>query len=405
MKRILLRSLFAFLFVVVVGGLLYQQQLLRLYRTIHLFDADVIVWNFSNLDRVADTVRIPPAGPANSFGRRPAPLPAQFEFRGQRIDTGQWLSATATTALLVLHGDDIVYESYLQGTGEFDQRISWSVAKSFLSALFGVAVHEGLLPDLGAPVTDYVPSLAGSGYDGVPIIDVLQMSSGVRFDEDYGDFNSDINRMGRILALGGSFDEFAASLQNERAPGTQMHYVSIDTHVLGMVLRAVTRQPYAEWFEQRLWSRIGAERDALYIVDSEGQPMVLGGLNLITRDYARFGQLMRDGGRLDGVQVIPGEWVRESTTPGAPRLQPSKAGAAIEKFGYGYQWWIPPGAQDEFMAIGIYGQYIYVDPDAGIVIVKNSADRRFMDNDFENDYRSAAAFRAISRSVAGSPRR
>ncbi len=198
---------------------LFWTQLRQLYHTIHLFDEDVIVENFSNMSDVIPSITIKRSGTVNEFTSTPQALPATFQYLGETRTMDSFLSDTSATALVVIKDNAITFEDYYQGTTQWDQRISWSMAKSFLSAIFGVAVEEGLMP-----------SLKGSGYDGVSIKNVLQMSSGVLFNEDYGDFNSDINRFGRVMALGGSFDEFAASLDTEREQGEYMHYVSLDTH-------------------------------------------------------------------------------------------------------------------------------------------------------------------------------
>ncbi len=399
LKRVSLVGLGSLVIALSVGGLLYKKELTQLYHVIHLFDADVIVHNFSNIDTMIDTVTLTAVPPIHTFGRAPQPLPTGFEFKGKNYELNDWLVDSSTTALVVLKGNDITYEGYYQGTTEWDARISWSMAKSFLSALFGVAVADGDVASLEQAVTDYVPELVGTGYDGVRIKDVLQMSSGVHFNEDYGDFNSDINRFGRILALGGSFDDFAATLERGRESGNYMHYVSIDTHVIGMVLRAATGRDVVDYFNDKLWSKLGAERDAYYIIDTEKQPMVLGGLNMISRDYARFGLLYRDNGRLNGEQIIPEQWIIDSITPDAPHLMPGPRDSSDTSFGYGYQWWIPENSDGEFMAIGIYGQYIYINRPKDVVIVKNSADREFMDNNYESDYEVVAAFRAIAASL------
>ena len=399
LKRVSLVGLGSLVIALSVGGLLYKKELTQLYHVIHLFDADVIVHNFSNIDTMIDTVTLTAVPPIHTFGRAPQPIPTGFEFKGKNYELNDWLVDSSTTALVVLKGNDITYEGYYQGTTEWDARISWSMAKSFLSALFGVAVADGDVASLEQAVTDYVPELVGTGYDGVRIKDVLQMSSGVHFNEDYGDFNSDINRFGRILALGGSFDDFAATLERGREPGNYMHYVSIDTHVIGMVLRAATGRDVVDYFNDKLWSKLGAERDAYYIIDTEKQPMVLGGLNMISRDYARFGLLYRDNGRLNGEQIIPEQWITDSLTPDAPHLMPGPRDSSDTSFGYGYQWWIPENSDGEFMAIGIYGQYIYINRPKDVVIVKNSADREFMDNNYESDYEVVAAFRAIADSL------
>ncbi|MBR9789178.1 MAG: serine hydrolase [Vibrionaceae bacterium] len=395
------RSFVIMLILIFATAAFYSKELLQLYHTIRLFHADVIVHNFSNMKSIAPTKTIKRSGVIDDWGRRPYPLPKQFSYNGKLVSTQEWLEESGTTALIVIKGDDITFEHYYQDTGEYDQRVSWSVAKSFLSAIFGVAVSEGQISELNAPVTDYVPSLMGSGYENVSIKNVLQMSSGVYFDEDYGDFFSDINRLGRVMALGGSFDDFAASLTSNRLQGTYLHYVSIDTHVLGMVLRAATGVPITDYFEKKLWSKLNTERDAIYITDSTGEPMVLGGLNLISRDYARFGKLYRDHGRLNGVQIISEQWIEESITPDAPHLMPGKRDSASTKLGYGYQWWIPEQADEEFSAIGIYGQYIYVNRKADVVIVKNSADIDFLKNESEIMDYTFAAFRAIAESLSG----
>ncbi|MFC1503432.1 serine hydrolase domain-containing protein [Pseudomonadota bacterium] len=393
------RYLSLLLVLILSGAVFYRNELLQLYHTVRLFDSDVIVNNFSSMKQLAPTKTIKRSGAVDELGQHPLPLPKQFTYLGAQVDIQRWLKDSSTTALVVLKGNDITFEKYYQGTDEFDQRISWSMAKSFLSAIFGVAVEDGLIADLNVPVTDYVPSLMGSGYEGVTIKNVLQMSSGIYFDEDYSDFHSDINRLGRIMALGGSFDDFASSLTSHRKQGTFMQYVSIDTHVIGMVLRAATGEEIVDYFDAKLWSKLNPERDAIYITDSTGEPMVLGGLNLISRDYVRMGKLYRDFGRLNGEQIIPAQWIEDSITPDSPHLMPGKRDSANTHFGYGYQWWIPENADEEFLAIGIYGQYIYINRKADVVIVKNSADINFMANGYESMDYAIAAFRAIAQSL------
>ncbi|MDC0662774.1 serine hydrolase domain-containing protein [Marinobacter sp. SS21] len=399
MKRLLTYLIPGLLALSVVAAALNAPTLQRLYHTVTLFDDDVIVSNFSNMDEIFETVAMPASGPASTFGENPQPLPARFSHGGEIRDTKHFLETTNTTALLVVKDGKVTFEEYFLGTQPEDRRISWSVAKSFLSALFGIAVAEGDIASLDTPVSDYVPSLNNTGYDGVAIKDVLQMSSGVRFDEDYARFNSDINRFGRLMALGGSLDEFATTLEREREPGTYLHYVSIDTHVLGMVLRAATGRELAEYFNDKLWSRLGSEDSTLYLVDSFNEPMVLGGLNMRTRDFARFGSLYLNQGYWNGQQIVPAQWVTDSVTPDAPHLVPGERDSADLTLGYGYQWWIPENADQEFMAIGIYDQFIYVNQKLGMVIVKNSANTRFTEDNFESMRTTVSMFRAIAASL------
>ncbi len=400
------RAVGAIVVAALVAGAIFHTEIRQLYHTVTLFNADVIVKHFSHMDEVAPIKTLESSDSVRTLRLNPKDLPSSFLYKGENRDFNEWLTDSSTTALVVIKGEELLFEDYYQGTTPLDKRISWSMAKSFLSALFGIAVKEGYIKDLNAPVTDYVPSLAGSGYDGISIKNVLQMSSGVYFDEDYGDFNSDINRFGRVMALGGSFDEFAASLNQdpEREQGTFMHYVSIDTHVIGMVLRAATDKTIMEYMQEKLWSKLGSEQDAFYITDSTGEPMVLGGLNMISRDYGRMGMLYRDHGQYNGEQIVPAKWIEDSITPDAPHLMPGKRDTATTNFGYGYQWWLPENPDQEFLAIGIYGQYIFIDRKHDVVIVKNSAHREFMENNYESKDLAVAAFRAIAKHVSNTER-
>lgn len=383
-----------------IGLVLFNWQFLpRLYNTATLFDKDKIVHNFSNMEDMLPTAEIESSTEPYLFSNQPQALPDSFKYGEKEISTQEFLQRSDTTALIVLKNEDITHESYYLGTQENDKRISWSVAKSFLSAIFGIAVEQGKIKSINDLVTDYVPSLKNSGYNNVTIKNVLQMSSGVKFDEDYKDFFSDINRMGRVLALGGSFDDFAASLEKEREQGTYLHYVSIDTHVLGMVLRSATGENIIDYFKENLWDKIHPESSTYYLIDDLGEPMVLGGLNMRSKDYLKLGKLYRDNGRWNGEQIIPEAWVKASTTPDAPHLMPGKRDSAELDLGYGYQWWLPVGADQEFMALGIYDQFIYVNKKANVVIVKNSANIEFTENNFESANETVAFFRAVANSL------
>lgn len=337
-----------------------REEIARLMAVNSLFSAEKIVGNFSHMDRLFLTRALSRGeGPVSPLPEgAPAVLPAEVE---------DWIAARNVTALVVMKDGKIVHESYHQGTGPDDLRISWSVAKSYLSALFGVIHAEGKV-GLDDPVVKYVPELAGTAYDGATVRHILTMSSGVKFNEDYLDFWSDINRMGRVLALGQSMDGFAASLKEREAePGARWHYVSIDTHVLGMIIRGATGEDIPELLERHILAPLGMEKAPYYLTDGYGVSFVLGGLNVTTRDYARFGQMIAQGGEWQGRQVVPRDWVEASTTKQAPG-----------GVGYGYQWWIADGAgPGEVNAQGIYGQYIWIDRARGVVIAVNAADRGF----------------------------
>ncbi|MGQ3488333.1 serine hydrolase domain-containing protein [Roseovarius pacificus] len=359
-----LRLVLMALLAAVVVGMWKREEITRLWAVNTLFDEGKIVGNFSNMERAFLTVPVSRGdGPVSDLPQgEPMTLPEGVT---------DWIAARDLTSLLVLDEGKIVHESYHKGTGAEDRRISWSMAKSYLSALFGILLDEGAIGSIDAPVTEYAPQLAGSAYEGATIRNVLQMTSGVEFDEDYLNYESDINRMGRVLALGGTMDGFAAGLTARAAqPGERWKYVSIDTHVIGMVVRGATGRSIPDLMAEKVITPLGLEAAPYYVSDGEGVAFVLGGLNMRTRDYARFGLMFEQMGAYQGRQVVPADWVAASTRASAP-TEPGE-------MGYGYQWWMPVDAPEGvFMARGIYGQYIYIDQTRNVVIVVTAADRQF----------------------------
>lgn len=363
-----------------------REEITRLMVVNTLFEADRIVQNFSNMDL--------------AFLHRPiqrgnAPVIALPKGAAMPLPDGfaKWVEARNITALVVLHEGKLVHESYHLGTGAMDRRIGWSVAKSWLSLLLGQLLADGTIPSLDVSVVDYVPELASTAYAGASLRDVLMMRSGVEFDEDYLDPDSDINRMGRVIALGGTLDGFVAELK-ERSypPGERWKYTSIDTHVVGQVIRAATKRDIVSLLGERLIGPLGAEIEPYYLTDGEGVAFVLGGINMIARDYARLGLLIAQNGMWQGRQLVPADWIEASIT--------RSAGRAADEDGYGYQWWIPAGAgPGEVTAQGIYGQYVWIDRARQVVIVMNAADRDFRKEGV--DLSNYKMFRKIASALAG----
>lgn len=380
----LLRILLAFVLAAVAVGIWKREEITRLLAVNSLFAEENIVTNFSHMNGAFLTTPV---------GRGDTPVTPLPDGPDATLpeDIGTWIDDRSVTSLLVLKNGEIVHESYHQATGTDDRRISWSMAKSFLSVLFGIVLEEGHIASLDDPVTKYAPMLEGSAYDGATIRNVLQMASGVKFNEDYLDYNSDINRMGRVLALGGAMDSFAAGLsEREAEPGERWLYVSIDTHVIGMVIRGATGRDIPSLLSEKVIAPLGLEQPPYYITDGEGVAFVLGGLNMTTRDYARFGLMVEQGGTIDGRRVVSEDWLSESTTASAP----TEPGA----IGYGYQWWIPEGAEPGIsLARGIYGQYIYIDRARDVVIVTTGADRQFREDGVHDA--NIAMFRVIAESL------
>ena len=368
MRRRLLAALLAAGVALGGTGLAMQDEIARVRAVLSLFDADRIVWNFSHMAEMFPSVTL--RAPLHE----PSPLPRSAVPAAMPAGFAAWVAERQVTSVLVLHDGEVAFEEYYLGTGPEDLRIGWSLSKSFLGTLTGLSVANGEIASLDDPVTGYVPELIGTAYDGATIRNVLNLATGVEFDEDYDRFWSDINRMGRLLALGGSLDRFVAGFDSRWAdPGFAYHYVSIDTHVLGMVLRGATDRTVPELMNERLFIPLKLDTDPVYLTDTAGHAFVLGGLNLTTRDYARFAQMVLDDGRAGGTQIVPAAWVAEMGTISAPYGPGWKKGG-----GYGYQWRIPPDPRPgEVFARGVFGQYLWIDRGAGVAIVITAADRSY----------------------------
>jgi len=384
------RVLIVFVALLALLALWQRDRIARLSTVITLFDAGRIVGNFTSMGTVFETAPMPLADVRPNQLAQGASMTMPSGYRA-------WSEARAVTGIVVLKDGVIRHEAYpLSAPGRTDDpaqrtRISWSVAKSFLSVLFGIVHEEGAIDSLDDPITKYAPRLVGTAYDGARIRDVLQMSSGVVFDEDYLDFWSDINKMGRVLAMGRSMDRFARGLDETFAqPGTGWQYVSIDTHVIGMVIRGATGRPIPELLNEKVLHPLRLTVEPHYVTDGHGVAFVLGGLNLTTRDYALFGHMVANGGIAFGQRIVSKAWITESTRASAP-TDPGE-------IGYGYQWWIPVGAEPgQFMGRGIYGQYLYIDTPRGVVIAVNGADRAFREDGVNE--RNVAMFRQIAEAL------
>ncbi|MCW1951607.1 MAG: beta-lactamase family protein [Octadecabacter sp.] len=385
----LLRGVLISTALIVIVAVLQREKLSRLMAVNSLFSEERIVENFTQMDTMFETVALSTdTSTSNELARGAAlDMPAGYS---------TWATDRAVTGIVVLQNGIIRYEDYpLTAEGEEEpaasRRISWSVAKSFLSVLMGILHEDGTIPDLDAPVTQYAPTLIGTAYDGATIRDVLQMSSGVKFDEDYLDFWSDINKMGRVLALGQSMDGFAEGLDASFAPaGEQWQYVSIDTHIIGMVIRGATGRTIPDLLSEKVIAPLGPTAEPYYLTDGYGVAFVLGGLNLTTHDYALFGHMVANGGISFGTRIVSEDWIVESTSP--------SANTTPDQYRYGYQWWIPVGATEgQFMARGIYGQYIYIDRPRGVVIAVNGADRGFRNLGVDDS--NVEMFRLITESL------
>ena len=390
------KFLIVILAILVLAIVMYSPNIYKLYKLATLYNEKSIAKNFISINKVFDTSNpISASEKPFVFEKEDFELPDSYEFEGEQLNLIEGLDHFHTDGLIILHDGKMLFEKYWNGNTKDSKHIAFSVSKSYLSALFGIAIEEGLIKSIDDSVSIYLDDFEGTGYEDVKIKNLLQMSSGIEFNEDYADPNSDINRFARATAKGSSFRDFAKTLKNGKKQGTYNHYVSLDTQVLGMILESVTDMPLREYLYKRIWSKIGTESDAYYIADKTGTDMALGGLNATLRDFSKFGQLYLNEGSWDGEQIVPKSWVVKSHTPDAPHLMPNAGDLSSSEWGYGYQWWIPGDPLTDFTAHGIFNQFIYVDPVSNVVIAKTSSNHRFRS---EKEY-SKAAHIAMFRSI------
>ncbi len=303
------------------------------------------------------------------FKRAPEPA-ISYSLGPERLSIADYLKRNPATGLLIAKDDTILYEHYQYARTDRDRFLSQSMAKTITAMLVGIAVSEGKIGSIDDTVSTYVPGLAGKEYGKTSIRDLLHMASGVAFSEVY-DGHDDVAQLGRDL-FGESGKDPAASVAqfNTRAApsGTKWHYASVETEILGLVLRSATGVPVADYFHDRIWDAIGAEADASWSIDGAGQEITFCCVNATLRDYARLGRLLAHDGAWEGRQLIPRQWLLDATTvkPTEGYLAP---GLATPYFGYGYQLWILPGEQRRFALLGIRGQIILVDPASKLVMV------------------------------------
>jgi CubicO group peptidase (beta-lactamase class C family) len=391
--------LLGFLVVLVVAvAVIFQSQLVRLHKVATLFHEGKIAENFRATTEWGMPHRKMRRGssPVAHFNeqQKHETLPSHFTtVEGLKLDMALWLHNHSTTGFVVMKRSEvqkatILYEQYWNGNDRNSKAISWSMGKSLVSAAFGIAVEQGHIGDIEKDtVCQYLPKLKGTGYENVTLKNVLQMSSGVEFDENYFSITSDINMMGYWLALGLNIDSFVARLQQgTRQQGTYNHYVSMDTQVLGMVVAAATKKTLSAFIEEEIWAKAGFEADGSWLLDNEenGIELSFGTVGATTRDYCRFGWLYLNQGHspATGEPVVPKKWVQASVTPDQPHLMPDAFDKKLSNskyFGYGYQWWVAPREDDpskpseNYLAIGVYNQFIGVFPEHNVVIAKNSA--------------------------------
>jgi CubicO group peptidase (beta-lactamase class C family) len=348
----------------------------------HMLDADVNALTFHEMDQLFDTSRVPAGTRVWKLPQAEVKPNFTYQFGGKTYSVEEALDRTYTNALLIIKHGVIVTEIYRNKTNETTHFISFSMAKSVTSILIGLAVADRHIHSIDDPITRYVPELKGTGYDGVTIRQALRMRSGVDYEERY-----DFDHPSLAAAM---FEEslvenkirlaaFAKILGSAYPPGQHFNYSTLETEVLGWVLRRATHESISQYMTERLWQPAGMESYGLWIMDGPppvGREFNGAGFNAVLRDYGRLGLMMLRDGKAGNRQVVPQGWVRESTA--ARETTPIYPDSPL---GYQYQWWTIAGT-DAYTAIGLQGQFIFVDPDTDTVVVKLSY---FPPNNFNFD--------------------
>jgi hypothetical protein len=308
---------------------------------------------------------------------------------GRKLSLAQFADEAHTDAFLVLHRGKIVYERYLNGQQPHTQHQMFSATKSFVGTLMLVLIEEGKV-DAAKTVAHYVPDLQDSGFGDATVQQVLDMTTAIEYSEVYDDPDSDIWKYGHVFGLWGTppadykgpmtIYDYLPTLKKHGTHGQAFHYVTPNTDVLGWIIRRVTGKSVDLNIAERLWQPLGAERDGYIWLDGSGSEMAGGGLNISARDAARFGQMILQGGRYNGRQILPEAVAKRILQPGDPETFTRFYGQfpGTEWYGqiaYAYhdQWWTFANAHKAVSAIGVHGQYIYLDPKAEMVVVKQSS--------------------------------
>jgi CubicO group peptidase (beta-lactamase class C family) len=327
---------------------------------------------FSHYAELFPTRLVKRAATPWQFTRAPAAVTDPFRAR-----VNDYLSRQPVTGLLIAKDDQILFEHYQYGRTDRDLLLSQSMVKSITGLLIGIAIGDGAIKSVDDTVETYVPDLKGTEYGATPLRALLHMSSGVDFGEDR-DQGRDLDRLWIDMVRGsGSKGTIASIAQFNRRiapPSTRFYYASIEPDVLGLVLHYAVNKSASDYLREKIWEPIGAEADAKWLIDAEGFEVAHHGFNAVLRDYARLGRLLAHDGAWEGRQIIPAQWMLDTTTtrPSDAYLAPGRTTPI--SFGYGYLMWLLPGTRRQFTPIGFYGQRILVDPSSKLVMAQTALD-------------------------------
>lgn len=321
----------------------------------------------------------------------------------------QSLSANYTDGIVVMHQGRVVYERYFGALTPRGQHIAHSVTKSFVGTIAAMLIAEGAL-DRDAPVARYIPELADSAFADATVGQVLDMTTGLAYIEVYTDPNSDafaFVRAGGMMPRPEGYDgpttsyDYLKTVRKAGEHGQGFTYKSVNTEVVGWLISRVAGKPLGQVISERFWAPMGMERDAYVQVDSSGSAYAAGGLNLQLRDFARFCEMMRNGGRFNDRQIVPEAVVADIAAGGDRRAFTTGGYATLPGWSYHDQWWVSHNTHGAFMARGVHGQACYVDPRAEMIIVRFASNPRA--GNALIDPLSLPAYQAVAEHLMAAP--
>jgi CubicO group peptidase (beta-lactamase class C family) len=365
LKKILLGALLALVLLAGAGWLALDKEQRGLLLALPT-DRNVLFWSERQRDatfRALDRLPFLAKARAIPAGGTPRALPPGAPLPRLAIDVDAFMASQRKAALIVLHDGKVRLERYGLGFDGAGRWTSFSVAKSMTATLVGAALADGHIKSMDDKVSDYIPQMKGSAYDDVSIRQLLTMTSGVRWNENYGDPNSDVARFDKQPAEEGveSLVSYLRRLPREAPAGTRWNYSTGETNLVGILVAQAVGKPISEYLSEKVWKPAGMEQQATWILSRTGREISGCCIQAATRDYARFGLFMLDGARVAGKSIVPEGWLAEATTERVATGQPGR--------GYGYQWWTY--ADGSYAARGIFGQGIFIDPKRRLVIASN----------------------------------
>ena len=327
---------------------------------------DVLFWSQPQRDaafRALDRVPLLAKSHVVTAGGTVMPLPSGPPLK-LGLDVDAYMAGQRSAAVLIVHDGKLRLERYGLGYDASGRWTSFSVAKSFTSTLVGAALRDGAIKSMDDKVSDYIPEMKGSVYDEVSLRQLLTMTSGVKWNEDYADPNSDVARFNGHKPEDGvdSLVSYMRRLPREVPAGTRWHYSTGETNLVGVLLARAVQKPLATYLSEKIWVPAGMEQQATWILNRSGQEISGCCVQASPRDYARFGLFILGGARVGGQSIVPDGWLAEATSQRTGIDRPGR--------GYGYQWWTY--TDGTFAARGIFGQGIFIDPKRRIVIVSNA---------------------------------